>query len=207
MRPIEVPEHHAIARTGTNLSREEREVETSQSLHEPSSGGSMSPASVAETRSLNATATSPNDPFLADNTGSISHSQEVYRLEWFAVLVFMLLLSISELIIFVLLTVEVGGSGRANETVNGPDGLTSIFSGSMTALIACPIIWTSVTLYTAFLICLTEYHKAVGNNLDRFMFIPRRVQHMSIRVIAYMYGLLCLIGLAASLYVFDFHLI
>ena len=99
---MEVQSHHAIARTGTNLSREEREVETSQSQHEASSGDSMSPTGVADTRFSDADPTSPHLLLLADNTGSISHSQEVFRLEWFSVLVVMLLLSICVLIIFVL---------------------------------------------------------------------------------------------------------
>ena len=155
----------------------------------------MSPAGLADTRSSNADATSPHGPSLADNTGSILHSQEVYRLEWFSILVVMLLLSFCELIIFVL-TVEVNPHFLETHIV-GVDAISVL----VTAFMAYLIIWSSVTLYTAFFICLTEYHKAVGNNLDRFLFLPRHVQQMSLRVVAYLYGVLSVAGLAASLYV------
>ena len=70
---IEMMEPRAIVRTGTNISREEREVETSQRNH------------------------------LANNSGSIPNSQEVQRLEWFMILVVLLFLLICGVIIYVLL--------------------------------------------------------------------------------------------------------
>ena len=69
---IEMMEPRAIVRTGTNISREEREVETSQRDH------------------------------LANNSASVPNSQEVQRLEWFMFLVVLLVLLICEVILYVL---------------------------------------------------------------------------------------------------------
>lgn len=65
-------EPRAIVRTGTNTSREEREVETSQRNQ------------------------------LANISASVPHSQEIQRLEWFMFLVVLLVLLICEVILYVL---------------------------------------------------------------------------------------------------------
>ncbi len=177
--------HHPITRTGTNLSREEREVETSQYQHEPLSDGSVSPSGVADTRSSNADATSPQYLDLADDSGSISHSQEVYRLEWFLVLVVMLLLVICELIVF-FLVLEIH--------VQRFEYQMELFGSALGGFVC------SVTLYTGFFVVLTEYHSAVGKFLDRFLFLRRRFQPMCLRVVTYSYGVLWVIGMAGTLF-------
>ena len=145
----------------------------------------MSSSVVADTRSSNANATSSHDELQADNTGSIVHSQEVYRLEWFSVLVVMLLLFICELILYFLIF-------QAQTHTYVP----YLF---MSAGEACLVIWFSVTVYTVFFVFLTEYHKALGKLLNRFLFLSRRFQEMSLRVVAYSYSILCTIGMGAFL--------
>ena len=147
----------------------------------------MSPAGVADTRSSNADATSPHGPILADNTSSISHSQEVYRLEWFPVLVVMLLLSICEFFLC-LLIVE----------AQHPDTLNVQLLLTMAGM-ACAGILFGVTVYIGFFIFLIEYHGPIGRLLGRFLFLPRRVQQMGLRVVAYSYGVLGITVLAAFL--------
>ena len=190
-RPIEVPKHQAIARTGTNLSMEEREVETSRSQPEPSSGGSMSSSVVADTRSSNANAASSHDELPADNTCSILHSREVYRLEWFSVLVVMLLLLICEFIIYFLI-VQAHTDSFFVQTL------------LVAAIWACSLILFGVTLYTGVFVFLTEYHTAVGKLLDRYLFLSRRVQQMSLRVVTYSCSVLWTLCMGALLYIFLF---
>ena len=66
---------------------------------------------------------------------------------------------------------------------------------------ACSAMWFAVTVYTGFFVFLTEYHNAVGKFLDRFLFLPHRVQQISLRVLAYSYGVLWVIGLGLFLFV------
>ena len=159
----------------------------------------MSPAGVADTRSSNADATSPHDLLLADNTGSTSHSQEVFRLEWFSVLAIMLLLSICELIISVLIMLT---NPRSIDPLRpAAQDVELIWQ---VAVIACSMIWCTLTVYTGFFVFLTEYHNAVGELLDRVLFLPHRVQQMSLRVVAYSYGVLWITGLGGFLFFFLF---
>ena len=154
----------------------------------------MSPAGVADTSSSNTDPTSPHDLFLADNTGSISHSQEVSRLEWFSVLVVVLLLSICVLIIFGLFI-------EANPQLldTGYDSW-DVFDLLIFASTTCSAMWFTVTVYTGCFVFLTEYHNAVGKFLDRFLFLPHRVQQMSLRVLTYSFGVLWVIGLGSFLF-------
>ena len=167
---------------GTNLSREERDVETSQSQHELLLGGSMLLSSTADTASSNADAKS-YDPLLTDKTGLDSYSQEVYRLEWFSVLVVILLLYICEFVLFSLIADA------------HPDSSPYSFLGLIFAVVtACGLIGSCVTFYTGFFVFLTEYHNAVGKFLNRFLFLPRRTQQKCLRVVAFSYGVLWITG-------------
>ena len=197
-RPAEVQSHFAIARTGTDLSREERDVETSMYEYEPSSDGStlssdgsMPPSGVADTRSANADAASSHDPLPADNTGSISHSEEVCRLGWFLVLVVMLLVTICELIGFLL--VDQASPYGSGDTYYFGHSFT--FQGlALFTAVTCVVIWSAVILYTGFFVFLTEYHKAVGKFLDRYFFLRRRVQPMCLRCFAILYAVCSIVG-------------
>ena len=77
---IERMEPRAIVRTGSSISREEREVETCHRKH------------------------------LANSSGSVPYSQEVQRLQWFRLLVVLLALLICVVIVFVLAGGALGGS-------------------------------------------------------------------------------------------------
>ena len=106
----------------------------------------------------------------------------------------MLLLSVCVLILFVLITEAAA------------DGVNLRWLLSQSA-IACLIIWLEVTLYTGFFVFLTEYHDAVGKLLDQFLFLPRRVQAMSLRVFAYSYAVLWIMMVAVYLFIYDFLLL
>ena len=173
------------------MSREEREVETSPYEYEPSSDGSMPPSGTADTRSSNADATSPHHPLPADNTGSISHSEEVYRLEWFSALVVMLLLFLCELIVFLLVFQTTPGLIQTGYNFQGLVLQTAM---------GCSMIWSGVIFYTGIFVFLTEYHNAVGKFLDRFLFLRGRVQPMCLRVVAYSYCVSSLLAVAFFLY-------
>ena len=134
---------------------------------------------------------------------SSCESQEVFRLEWFSVLVFMLLLSICELIIFVL-TIEATPRLFDMQDMQfngaGPDFLSLLIM----AATAGGVIWLNVIVYTGFFVFLTEYHNAIGKFLDQFLFLPRHVQRASLRALTYSYGVLGVIGLVGCLTVFTF---
>ena len=185
MGPVEVQKHHAIARTGTTLSREEREVETSPYEHELSSNGSMPPPGVADTRSSNADAT--HDPLPADNTGLDPRSEEVYRLAWFSVLVITLLLLICDVIVFLLIN-QIFMSAALYTSFQGLSFQGLAFNTAMAYLAIC----SAVILYTGTFVFLTEYHNAVGNFLKRFLFLQRDVQRMCLRVASYLYCVCCI---------------
>ena len=160
------------------MSREEQGVETPQHQHQPFSDGSMSPSGVADTTSSNADATSPQSTDLADDSGSISHSQEVYRLEWFWVLVVMSLLLICETIVL-FLVLETRGNGLQIPILE----VGMALSGYVFVVIT----------YTGFFVFLTEYHRAVGN----FLFFRRPFQPMCLRVVTYSYAVLWVISIVA----------
>ncbi len=142
---VEMMEPRAIVRTGTNISREEREVETSQRNH------------------------------LANNSGSVPHSQEVQRLEWFMILVVLLALLICEVILYVLVI-----EGTASIII--VDLYQTIIQSFLT-------IGFYTTVYIGFFAVLTEYHSAIGAFLDRYLHFRRRYQRLCLRVFAYLYAL------------------
>ena len=138
-------EPRAIVRTGTNISREEREVETSQRNH------------------------------LANNSGSAPNSQEVQRLEWFMILVVLLALLICEMIIYVLFV----------------EGAISVPVLELYLQVVRSFITTGfyTTVYIGFFVVLTEYHRAIGAFLDRYLYFRRRYQRLCLRVFAYTYAM------------------
>ena len=146
---IEMMEPRTIVRTGTNISREEREVETSQRNH------------------------------LANNSKSVPQSQEVQRLEWFLILVFLLILLISEIIIYVLVV-------ESLLNIN----LVTLYRSIIHSLLA---IGFYTTMYLGIFVVLTEYHSAIGAFLDRYLYFRRQYQPLCLRICAYLYAICVLV--------------
>ena len=149
---VDMMEPRAIARTGSSISMEEREVETCLRKQ------------------------------IANNAGSIPLSRDVQRLEWFRLLVVLLVLLICGPIIFVLI-IESGGE------------------------IAIVLLWERVLIYflkigfyttgyMVFFIVLTEYHSGIGAFLDRYLFFRRRYQPIALRVFAYLYAACVLVRIS-----------
>ena len=153
---IEMMEPRPIVRTGTNISREEREVETSQRNH------------------------------LADKSGSVRHSQEVQRLEWFMILVVLLVLLMCEEILYVL---ALGGN------------IVNLYLPILETLLS---IGFYTTIYIGIFVVLTEYHSAIGAFLDRYLYFRRRYQPLCLRVFAYLYAICLVVRTAFGLFGFGY---
>ena len=151
----------------------------------------MPPSTTADTTLSNANATSPHHPLPADNTGSISHSEGVYRLAWFSALVVMLLLFLCELIVFLLIV-------HTSPPIY--QYRVSFHALAIYTVIACIVIWLAVILYAGIFVLLTEYHNAVGKFLDRIPFLRRRFQPMCIRVVAYLYPVSSVLAVAVFVF-------
>ena len=149
---VEMTEPRAIARTGTDSSREEREVETSQGNH------------------------------LANNSGSVSHSQEIQRLEWFMILVVLLVTLICEVILYVF---AFGGN-----FIEAYLNIITTFSG----------IGIYTTIYIGIFVVLTEYHSAIGAFLERYLYFRRGYQPLCLRVFAYLYATCVLVRITLILW-------
>ena len=153
---IEMMEPRAIVRTGTNISREEREVETSQRNHP------------------------------ANSSVSVPHSQEVQRLEWFMLLVVLLVLLMCEEILYVL---ALGGN------------IVHLYLPILETLLS---IGFYTTIYIGIFVVLTEYHSAIGAFLDRYSYFRRRYQPLCLRVFAYSYAVCVVVRTAFGLFGFGY---
>ena len=141
---IEMMEPRAIVRTGSSISREEREIDTFQQKHR------------------------------ASTFVSVPDSQEVQRLEWFRLLVVLLVLLICEISLFLLIY-----EGILNLAI------VLLWENLIKAFLTIGFYTTG---YIVFFIVLTEYHSAIGAFLDRYLYFRRRYQPLSLRVLAYLYA-------------------
>ena len=138
-------EPRAVARTGSNISREEREVENYQRTP------------------------------LAHNSGSVPRSQEVQRLEWFRVLIFLL---------FAFLTFELSIRVLVFAAATGTP-VVMLWDVTIRSLF---IVGFYSIVYIGCFVVLTEYHSAIGAFLDRYLYFRRRCQPLCLRVLAYLYA-------------------
>ena len=136
-------EPRAIVRTGSSISREDREGDTVQRKH------------------------------LANNSVSVPASQEVQQLEWFRFLVVLLVALMCEIFVFVIVF----------EGLNV--NIVLLWENLIKAFLTIGFYTTG---YISFFIVLTEYHRAIGAFLDRYLYFRRRYQPLSLRVLAYLFA-------------------
>ena len=162
--------HSSIVRTGTDLQNEETSIGTARSRirsddqilsecqHEHGDVSMPHSASSSEHSAI----------FKNQNQGSL---HDYYQFEWFRILVGMVLLMVSEVILFGLIT------------------LGNIVSLWLEILASIAIGLLSLLLYAGFFVVLTEYHEAVGNFLNRYARLRPGLQHACLRLCAYIYAL------------------
>ena len=150
---IALRSHSAIRRSGTDNQTH------SESEHKPGE------ASLQQTASP-----SQHSAVLEDRGQNLPH--DYYEFEWFRVLIGMILLMVSEVIIFVLAI-----SGKLLVVFYWQTILISIAIGLFLSL-----------LYTGAFVVLTEYHEAVENFFNRYIRLRPGVQHACLRLFAYGYA-------------------
>ena len=168
--PIALRSHSIIHRTGTDLQNEELSIGTARSRTR--SDNQMHSESEHE----------PGEVSLPHNASSSQHSTvledlgqdlpyDYYQFEWFWILIGMILLMVIEAIVIVL---DVFG----NVVTFWQNVLTFIAIGLF-----------SLLLYIGFFVVLREYHEVVENFFHKYTRMRPGLQHICLRVCAYIYAL------------------
>ena len=122
----------------------------------------------------------------ASNPRSLFRSGTYYRLEWFWLMVSMIVVLITEMVVFeIFLSVLLVVSN------------TAIVVLWRQMLIKCGLIIASTTFYACAFVVLTEFHAPLGNLLERYLRLDRRFQRRCLRVAActYLFGFFILLTL------------
>lgn len=176
----------AIHRTGTELQNEEESVGTihsrtcsddgTRSEHQHESGEIPQPHDAPPTEDLT----------LSQDRGQ-KLPCDYYQFEWFWILIGMVLLLVSEFIIFFLVMLQ-------NIVTLWPSFLILLGIGLCSSL-----------LYTGIFVVLTEYHEVVEKFLDRYARVRPWLQRICLRVCTYAYacGVLAAVGriLVSSIFI------
>lgn len=180
----------AIRRTGTELQDEEESVGTihsrtcsddrTHSEHQHDSGEVSQPHNTPTTEDLT----------LSKDRGQ-KLSSDYYQFEWFWILIGMVLLMVSETIMFIFV-VYWDAVGPAIILV-WPAVLISVAIGLCSSL-----------LYTGIFVVLTEHHEAIEKCLDRYARVRPWLQRTCLRVCTYAYACGVLAAVGYLLYYFTY---
>ncbi len=166
--PSTAPEtHSAIHRTVTDLQNEEIAMDTIRSS--ASSDGSNQSENEATRVDQPHVTTSNKDSVEIKDSGH-STIRNYYQFEWFRILVSMILIIISEVIIY-------GLSTSSNIVL-----LWQIFLG----MAAMGLV--SSILYTGLFVILMEYNVVMENFVQNYARLQPGLQHICLRVCAYLYA-------------------
>ena len=168
---IALRSQNTIRRTGTDLSNEE----TTTDIVRPRIHPQAENESVRD--SLPQDTSSAESLVVSEDTRLIS-SRDYYQFEWFWVLIGMIFLMVSEIIIIGLVLF-------ANVVVLWAPILMSVAIGLISSL-----------LYTGIFVILLEYHEAMEKFLDKYACLGPGLQHLCLRVCAYVYACGVIVAIA-----------
>ena len=129
----------------------------------------------------------PYDTSSAQNSGEVEDrglefSTDYYQFEWFRILIGMVLLIVSEIIIY------------------GLVGLEGIIEKWGDLLMPVAIGLLMSLLYIGIFIVLAEFHEAIGKLLHRYARLRPRIQHICLRFCAYCYAVGAVMGFGFYLF-------
>ena len=123
-------------------------------------------------------------------------SRNYYQFEWFRILIGMVLLLVSEAIIYGLVLFGSSTSFANHEE----DGFYGLFVTMQLFLVLIAVVLFESLLYTGTFVVLMEYHEAMSKFLYRYARLPPGVQHSCLRFCAYFYAVGAVTGLSIYLY-------
>ena len=160
----------AIRRTGTDLQNEETNIGT---VHSRTISDNSTQSETEAARMSHPHDTSSVETLVQSNDSSPNLSLHYYQFEWFRILIGMVLLMVSEVIVFALVVVA---------TTTSVIGLWRKF------LISVAVGLFSSLLYVSIFIVLVEYHEAIEEFLDKHAHLWPGLQHTCLRASAYIYA-------------------
>lgn len=157
-----------MRRTGTDLHNDEINIGTVRSkVFSPNSTQSETEAAGAShLRDVSSVGNS-----IGSKDKGLFLSRELYRFEWFRILIGMVLFVFFE-VITVFLQFTAG----------------SVIVLWQTILISVAVLLSSSLLYTGMFVVLMEYHEAIENFLDKHAHLLPGLQHTCLRASAYIYA-------------------
>ena len=167
---IALESHSVIRWTGTELQNEEINIGPARlRTHSDNQMHSEHELESGEVSLPHDASSSEHSALLEDGGQDLSHNY--YQFEWFRILIGMMLLMVSEVIIFGLFAF---------------DSVVLLWFSIVTSI---AIGLFSLVLYAGIFVFLMEYHEAVGNFLNRYARLRPGLQHFCLRLCAYVYAL------------------
>ena len=157
-----------MRRTGTDLHNDEIYIGTVRSMVFPpnSTQSETEAAGASHLRDVSSVWNS-----IGSKDKGLFLSRELYRFEWFRILIGMVLFVVFE-VITVVLRFTAG----------------SVIVLWQSILISVAVLLSSSLLYTGMFVVLMEYHEAIENFLDKHAHLLPGLQHTCLRASAYIYA-------------------
>ena len=187
---IALEPHCAIRRTGTDLQNEEISIGTARSrTRSDDQMRSEHENEFGEVSPSHDTSLSEHSTILEVQGQNLSRNY--YQFEWFRILIGMMLLLVSEVIIYGLV---IFGGMDLREGLGFFEFIIVVFSVLVAVILFVPL------LYTGTFVVLMEYHEAMGKFLYRYARLPPGMQHICLRLCAYFYAVGAVTGLSFCLF-------